>query len=36
MWGRPRPTITLACSAGGSYPPPVDLDDLPGELSLTG
>jgi hypothetical protein len=36
MWGRARPTITLACSAGGSYPPPVDLDDLPGELSLTG
>jgi hypothetical protein len=25
-WGRVRPTVTLACSAGGSYPPLVDLD----------
>ena len=31
LWGRPRPAITLACSAGGSYPAPVDLDDMPGE-----
>jgi hypothetical protein len=27
-WGRTRPTITLACSAGGSYPPPVEFDDV--------
>jgi hypothetical protein len=27
--GRPRPTITLASSAGGSYPPLVDLEDVP-------
>src|SRR5271170_3034798 len=27
-WGRPRPAITLACSAGGSYPPPVEIDDV--------
>jgi hypothetical protein len=26
IWGRARPTVTLACSAGGSYPPQVDLD----------
>jgi hypothetical protein len=26
IWGRLRPTVTLACSAGGSYPLPVDLD----------
>jgi hypothetical protein len=26
LWGRARPTVTLACSAGGSYPPLVDLD----------
>ena len=29
LWGRPRPAITLACSAGGSYPAPIDLDDVP-------
>jgi hypothetical protein len=29
LWGRVRPTITLACSAGGSRPPLVDHDDLP-------
>jgi hypothetical protein len=27
--GRLRPAITLACSAGGTYPPPVDVDDTP-------
>jgi hypothetical protein len=26
-WGRQRPTITLACSACGSFPP-IDRDDL--------
>jgi hypothetical protein len=26
FWGRVRPTVTLACSAGGSYPQVVDLD----------
>jgi len=36
LWGRPRPTITLACSAGGSYPAPIDLDDMPGEQGMTG
>jgi hypothetical protein len=35
LWGRTRPTVTLASSAGGSYPPLVDLDivdldDAPG------
>jgi hypothetical protein len=30
LWGRQRPAITLACSAGGFYPPPVDVDDLAG------
>jgi hypothetical protein len=30
LWGRQRPAITLACSAGGFYPPPVDVDDLSG------
>jgi hypothetical protein len=27
--GRLRPAITLACSAGGTYPPLVDVDDTP-------
>jgi hypothetical protein len=36
LWGRPRPSITLACSAGGSYPAPVDLDDLPSERGVPG
>ena len=36
LWGRPRPTITLACSAGGSYPAPIDLDDIPGEQGMAG
>jgi hypothetical protein len=36
LWGRPRPAITLACSAGGSYPAPIDAEDLPGELGLAG
>jgi hypothetical protein len=27
--GRVRPAITLACSAGGTYPTPVDVDDAP-------
>jgi hypothetical protein len=35
LWGRARPTVTLACSAGRSHPPLVDLDiddldDAPG------
>jgi hypothetical protein len=29
-WTRQRPTITLARSAGGIYPPLVDLDEVPG------
>jgi hypothetical protein len=29
---RPQPTITLASSAGGSYPPPVGLKDVPSTL----
>jgi hypothetical protein len=29
LWERVRPTVTLACSAGGSYPPLVDLDEAP-------
>ena len=27
--GRARPTISIACSAGGTYPPPVDAEDTP-------
>ena len=30
----PRPAITLACSAGGSYPAPIDLDDVTGEQGM--
>jgi len=26
LWGRTRPAVTLACSAGGLYPQLVDLD----------
>jgi hypothetical protein len=26
LWGRVRPAVTLACSAGGSYPQLIDLD----------
>jgi hypothetical protein len=29
MWVRPRRAITLARSAGVSFPPPIDLDDFP-------
>jgi hypothetical protein len=29
LWGRVRPTVTLACSAGGSYPRPVEIEDAP-------
>jgi hypothetical protein len=29
VMGRLRPAITLACSAGGTYPPLVDVDDTP-------
>ena len=29
MWVRPRRAITLARSAGVSFPPPMDLDDFP-------
>jgi hypothetical protein len=25
--GRGRPAISIACSAGGTYPPPVDVED---------
>jgi hypothetical protein len=28
LWVRARPTVTLASSAGGSYPPLVDLDTV--------
>jgi len=28
LWGRVRPAVTLACSAGGSYPQLVDLDKV--------
>jgi hypothetical protein len=27
--GRARPAITLACSASGTYAPPLDVDDTP-------
>jgi hypothetical protein len=29
-WARQRPAVTLARSAGGTYAPPIDFDDLPG------
>jgi hypothetical protein len=29
LWVRVRPTVTLACSAGGAYPSPVELEDAP-------
>jgi hypothetical protein len=29
LWARVRPTVTLARSAGGSWPSPVELEDAP-------